>query len=499
MSLIDFICERTWALEESTLGRLVALAERAGRAEVVQAPEVIAAVEANTQRRETVESERKAAADDDEIDPEEAAKITAIMCGSIAVVPVDGVIARHASMVNGFSQPGGTTGAAIAAAVKLCIDDPACSGVILDFDSPGGTVAGCEETAAAIRMMGEHKPIVSYAHGQMCSAAYWIGAQASKVYAGRTSPIGSIGVFSVYDDSSKAMSERGVTRHIVRSGANKGTMWPGVPVTEKALEAKQAECNATYAVMLTDIAAGRGVDVETLKPGADGRVLIGEQGLAAGLLDGVMPFEQVLAAMEEEYGTTTQRGFTPSAQSRKYAMSDKSPTAKSPAAPAPEAKALEAPIVTAPVAATFGELKAAFGGKAGGDTHIVECMDKGLTMTAAVMGWAGKLEAQLATQAEAAAKAPKAEEKSEAPKAPVSVSPVATFTANNDQKPGAGEPTTFAAAAAKAYIEVAAEFKGKGKSKGDLEAIATARACKTHPELHAKWRAEDFPALKIAG
>src|SRR5262245_41853033 len=64
------------------------------------------------------------------------------LCEGIAVIPIGGVIAKHASQVNGMSQPEGTSCEAIAAAVTHAVETPAVNAIMLSFYSPGGSIEG---------------------------------------------------------------------------------------------------------------------------------------------------------------------------------------------------------------------------------------------------------------------------------------------------------------------------------------------------------------------
>lgn len=412
MGLIDFIAQRCWALEEGVFSRLLALAGRATRAQVVESAELRAAVVVGSQRRGVVLEERRGAmAMDDEgmgpRDPEKDAELHPFMVGSVGVVPIDGVLAPHASMVNGGSQPEGTTPAHVIRAVAAMVNDPRCSAVVLDFDSPGGSVGGIEEAASAIAAMSKSKPICAFAHGMMCSAAYWIGSQAGGgLSISKTGVGGGVGVYAVVDDASKAFDEMGVKRHVVRSGVNKGTIVDGVPVTENALANVQSEVDHLYGVMLADVARGRGVSQKNLAPSADGRAFVGSQAVDAGLADRVESFGELVAGLEKKYG---KKAGPQSGQKGPKMMTEQELAAKEQELSAREAKVKESEAASArgpaKVAATFPELKAAFGPKSGGAGFIVECLDKGCSMPEAHAAWAERCELAAADAEKRAAKA----------------------------------------------------------------------------------------------
>ena len=82
--------------------------------------------------------------------------------------------------------------------------------VILDIDSPGGTVAGTPELGAAVAALNGQKPVYAFSSGLMCSAAYWIASQAEAIYATPSARVGSIGVVQTVIDNSARLHAEGI-------------------------------------------------------------------------------------------------------------------------------------------------------------------------------------------------------------------------------------------------------------------------------------------------
>lgn len=122
--------------------------------------------------------------------------------GSIAVIPVDGPMMKNDNCGNAGT---GT----LAQWVNDAAANPNIIGIILSFDSPGGSVAGTETFSAAISAAKNIKPVLSFANdGMICSAAYWAASHSTEIMAGsKTSVIGSIGVYTSLVDY-KAMYEK---------------------------------------------------------------------------------------------------------------------------------------------------------------------------------------------------------------------------------------------------------------------------------------------------
>src|SRR5579864_5953371 len=61
--------------------------------------------------------------------------------GSVALIPIMGVIAHRMSMMD-ISGPGGTSIQQLTAQIRQALEDGNCKAIVLDVDSPGGSVEG---------------------------------------------------------------------------------------------------------------------------------------------------------------------------------------------------------------------------------------------------------------------------------------------------------------------------------------------------------------------
>lgn len=194
--------------------------------------------------------------------------------GSVAVLPVRGVLDKERMR-------------ALAALLQKAAEDGTVRAVMLDVDSPGGTVDGTEEFAAAVRTANAAKPVYAYADGMMCSAAYWVASQARELAAPETAQVGSIGVIAVHTEYSSALQEWGVKVTVLSAGRYKaaGNAWE--PLDEEMRAYLQEGIDQAYGVFLRAVAQGRGITVEQAALMAEGRVYAGLKALEAGLVDRV--------------------------------------------------------------------------------------------------------------------------------------------------------------------------------------------------------------------
>jgi len=268
-----------------------------------------------------------------------------------AIIPVSGVIAKYSRMVNGTSQPRGTSVQLLRTQLREALADRAVGSIMLYVESPGGMIDGLAGLADEIHAARREKPVTAYIDDLGASAAYWLASQASRVYANETADVGSIGIYTIYVDSSERAAQEGLRFVICRSGANKGVGTPGVEITAENAAVIQERIDAKYQIFLAAVMrgrAGRGLAAERLAELADGRTYIAAAAAAEKMIDGVMDFETALAKSAEleldeedleEIGTAAaavETDITVSLNERKEVMSDKEKTAQ------PDAAALQA-------------------------------------------------------------------------------------------------------------------------------------------------------------
>jgi signal peptide peptidase SppA len=169
------------------------------------------------------------------------------------------------------------------------------SGIVLDVSSPGGTVDGVPEMAARIRAARGTKPIVAVSDSQCCSAAYWLASQADELLVAPSSMTGSIGVFAVHTELSKFDAEEGITNTIIRAGKYKAEANDMEPLTDEARAHIQSDVDYFYSMFINDVAFGRGFSAQAVLDGfGEGRALVADEAVAAGLADGLGTVEDAI-------------------------------------------------------------------------------------------------------------------------------------------------------------------------------------------------------------
>jgi len=228
----------------------------------------------------------------------------------MAVIPMHGVIAKRANLFTRVS--GGLSTELAARDIADALNDPDIKGILLDIDSPGGPVDGTLELANIVFEGRDQKPIVAYSDGLMASAAYWIGSAADKLYiSGDTVQTGSIGVVATHVDYSQYEKRVGIKTTEIYAGKYKRMVSQYKPLSKDGKDLLQDRVDYVYTVFVDAVARNRGVSSETvLENMADGRVFIGNQGINAGLVDGVSTLDRLLhttlPVMQEERQVANQ-------------------------------------------------------------------------------------------------------------------------------------------------------------------------------------------------
>ena len=267
-----------WRLARELRARPVAIDPRAFAILDAQLSAAIAARVADAPRHVT----RLVARDDcgDHVRDEKAAY--AVRDDGVAVVPLRGVCGRHLSEF--AMECGGCDVDRVREAVAAADDDPLVRAIVLDVDSPGGSVRGVVECADVVR--GTRKPVVACAADQCASAAYWIASQADFLVVGPTADVGSVGVYCAVLDESRAYDARGLRVDMIASGANKGAGYPGTALTDEQRAVLQSQVDYVATLFKAAVMRGRAGD-EPDDSILDGRCLVGAQAVAANLADAV--------------------------------------------------------------------------------------------------------------------------------------------------------------------------------------------------------------------
>ena len=243
---------------------------------------------------------------------------TGMSSGVIAVLPLYGVVTQRGNMVEDVSGPGSVSTQQFASALRQALADDTVSQILIDIDSPGGSVYGVAELADEIISARSQKPVVAVANSLAASAAYWIGCAASELYVTPGGEVGSIGVWQAHFDYSQALAAEGVAPTLISAGKYKVEGNPYAPLDAEAQGFMQSRVDDYYAAFTKGVARGRGVPIAQVRDGmGQGRVLGADAALAQGMVDGVATFDDVVRKMRREAKSAAKSGASRLAQARR--------------------------------------------------------------------------------------------------------------------------------------------------------------------------------------
>lgn len=214
----------------------------------------------------------------------------------VAVLPLSGTILHRSTAMQEMS--GLASLEDFGRAFDAAVDNPDIATIVLRVDSPGGTVAGTPEMAQKIYEARSRKRIVAIADSLMASAAYYIGAAAHEIVATPSAEVGSLGVFHMHFDLSGALEEQGIRPTITKFGRFKAETNPYEALTDDAKAHLQETVTAYGEMFVRDVARFRSEKMKGLHERfGEGRMFVAESARAAGLIDRVATFEQLMSEL----------------------------------------------------------------------------------------------------------------------------------------------------------------------------------------------------------
>lgn len=241
--------------------------------------------------------------------------------GGVMVIPVFGVISQRMDMFMEFS--GGTSTERLAQQIRHAIADPDVKAIVLNIDSPGGSVYGTPEIAQTILNSRGTKPIIAQVNSLTASAAYWIASAADDIAMTPSGEVGSIGVYTMHEDISQWLEANGLKEKFIYAGDYKVEGNPFEPLSEEAEAYIQSRVDDYYGMFVDAVAKGRGVtSKKVLSDFGQGRVFGAKQALAAGMIDRIATLDETLA----RYGVQVApkpRGRSIEHRERELALAEK--------------------------------------------------------------------------------------------------------------------------------------------------------------------------------
>lgn len=214
--------------------------------------------------------------------------------GSVAIIPVYGVIAPRMNMFSEYS--GGTTFQKLSQQLRAVMASEDVKTIILDIDSPGGSVAGAREFAAEVRRARTKKPLIAVGQYTMASAAYDLASACTEIVAAPSACTGSIGVYWMHDDLSEALAQVGIKRTFVSAGEGKLDGNETEALGERAKARRQATVDEMYGAFVDDVVQGRGKGMTDARVRTEWKAHAygSAEALALGMIDAIATLDETI-------------------------------------------------------------------------------------------------------------------------------------------------------------------------------------------------------------
>ncbi|WP_175865564.1 S49 family peptidase [Burkholderia cepacia] len=217
---------------------------------------------------------------------------------NIAVVNVFGTLVEWPGDINVCEV--GTSAQVVSKQLTDAENDETVGQILMVFNTPGGSVYGTAELGEVINRVKASKPVIGVAQSLAASAGYWLLSQCTEAYCSPGGEVGSIGVYSGYQNIRKAMEMAGVDIQLFSAGKYKTEMSPfSDGLSPDAVAYQEQRAQDYYAMFTKAVAKGRKVPVASVRNGmGQGRVLGAQAALEVGMIDGILSIDGVVGKMQ---------------------------------------------------------------------------------------------------------------------------------------------------------------------------------------------------------
>jgi protease-4 len=181
-------------------------------------------------------------------------------------------------------------------------NDSTVKGVIVRIDSPGGEDVASDELLHAMQDLHRKKPVVISMSDDAASGGYYMAMTGDPLIAYPATETGSIGVVFGKPDLHGLYDKLGITKDSVSRGRFARIESDYAPLTDAEREKLRQGIDSDYENFLGKVAAARRKPVSAIEPIAQGRVWLGDQAKANGLVDELGGIDRALEMIKAKAG-----------------------------------------------------------------------------------------------------------------------------------------------------------------------------------------------------
>ncbi|WP_375326607.1 S49 family peptidase [Candidatus Tisiphia endosymbiont of Nemotelus uliginosus] len=182
--------------------------------------------------------------------------------------------------------------------------------ICLTINSPGGSPVQSDLIAKRIRTLATEKavPVYSFVEDVAASGGYWLACIGDKIYASRSSIIGSIGVILAGFGFPGAIDKLGIERRVYTEGKNKAILDPFQPVQEidvKIIKNLQKQIHEHFIDYVKERRIGKLTQEDSIL--FNGEFWCGQTAVDFGLIDGI---DDMYNFIKQKYENATIKHIT---------------------------------------------------------------------------------------------------------------------------------------------------------------------------------------------
>ena len=217
--------------------------------------------------------------------------------GNVALIRINGEIGSGNNL---FSS--GTSSDKIVSEIDNANSNPYVKALLVEINSPGGSVVATKEIASALKSFNKTK--VCWLRDTAASGAYWIATECNYIVADNFTITGSIGVTGSYIEFSGLFEKYGINYVRLVSGEEKDIGTPYRKPTKKEIESLQAILDEIHNAFVKEVANNRNLTLDYVENIADGSVFTGEHARDLGLIDKIGGKNEALNIIKENANLT---------------------------------------------------------------------------------------------------------------------------------------------------------------------------------------------------
>ena len=204
----------------------------------------------------------------------------------IALVIGEGDIVRGDASDDG-SVESSLTAHGFVKLLRQVAGDSTIKAVVVRINSPGGEVTASDEIWREMNLLSRKKPTVISMSDAAASGGYYMAMTGDPIVAYPGTLTGSIGVVFGKPNLHGLYDKIGITKDAIERGRHAGIDSDYRPLTEDERQMLRAGIDESYKDFVAKVAAARHRKFEEIEPLSQGRVWMGDQAKANGLVDEV--------------------------------------------------------------------------------------------------------------------------------------------------------------------------------------------------------------------